>query len=239
MRERVKGILRNTPCSAPWVMLIMLVAACGAPPTTPTPTPTPTVTAAPSPAPLPSEQRTPNTVFLPAPPSPPQPLIPGLVGRYRLDIDAGERTDGLSCSSVPDSATRRSYTADIVDLGDRYAVKLYDAAFLADHSLVSYGCGDVRLPLAGYPACHQFMLTGDAGGITITSRAEDEWRGLEVWEALPDGFLIVIGGRATGAVRDGRIEATGTGSLWYGNGLPASTYYGCKVNALRYTFTLR
>ena len=56
---------------------------------------------------------------------------------------------------------------------------------------------------------------------------------------MPDGFLLEITGNASGAMRDGRIEAAGTASLWYGNGLPASEYYGCQSNALRFTFTPR
>ena len=142
-------------------------------------------------------------------------------------------------SRIPDYATRRTYTADINDLGERYAVSLYDAAFLTNSSRVDYGCGDPPHPQFGNVACHQFILTGDAKALAVRAQAQDEWRDSEIWEALPDGFLLAITGRATGLARDGRIEATGTGSLWYGNGLPASTFYGCDVAALRFTLTPR
>jgi hypothetical protein len=141
--------------------------------------------------------------------------------------------------SIPDYATRRTYTADINDLGDHYAVRLYDATFLADSSRMGYGCGDARLPQSGNAVCHQFLLTGEAKALAVTAQPQDEWRGSEIWEALPDGFLLQITGRATGVARDARIEATGTGRLWYGNGLPASTFYSCQVDALRFTLTPR
>jgi hypothetical protein len=201
--------------------------------TTPTPSPTPSrAPSEPAPAAL-------NTLFLPAPLAPPDPAATSLVGRYRLEIDADERVSGFMCESVPSAATRRSYTADIHDLGAHYAVRLYDAAFLADSSQVGYGCGDSRLPQSGRAACHQFLLKGDADALSLTAEAEDEWRGTEIWEALPDKFVLALTGRAAGAVRDGRIEAIGAGNIWYGNGLPASIYYGCRVNALRFTFTPR
>ena len=177
-------------------------------------------------------------VFLAAPAVPPRSDTNTLVGRYRLEIEAGARS-GLRCESVPAYATHREYTADIDDLGDRYAVKLFDAAFLADGSNFGYGCRDPRLPQSGHASCHQFLLTGDANALTLTVQAQDEWRGSEIWEGLPDGFVLEIIGRAAGTVRDGRIEATGTGSIWYGNGLPATTSAGCQSDALKFTFSPR
>ena len=199
------------------------------------PTPAAPTPPAPSPAPgLPARPVT--TIFLPPPAAPPSSATDPLVGRYQLEIEAGS---GLRCGSIPDYAKRRTYTADINNLGDHYAVRLYDAAFLTNSSGVSYGCGDAPQPHFGSAACHQFILTGDAKALAVTAQAQDEWRDSEIWEALPDGFLLAITGRATGLARDGRIEATGTGSLWYGNGLPASTDYGCQVDPLRFTLTPR
>jgi len=199
------------------------------------PVPTPS---APSPAPGPSAHSV-NTIFLPPPAAPPGSATDPLVGRYQLEIEAGSRS-GFRCESIPDYATRRTYTADVNDLGDHYAVRLYDAAFLTNSSSVSYGCGDAPQPRFGNGACHQFILTGDAKALTVTAQAQTEWRDSEIWEALPDGFLLAITGRATGLARDGRIEAAGTGSLSYGNGPPpASTFYSCQVDALRFTLTPR
>lgn len=177
-------------------------------------------------------------MFLAAPATAPHGPLNSLVGRYQLEIDAGARS-GTGCDRVPESATRRQYTADIADVGARYAVKLYEASFLADSSRVSYGCRDPRLPQSGNAVCHQFLLTREGDDITVTAQAEDEWRGSEIWESLSDGFLLAIVGRATGVVRDGRIEATGNGTIWYGNGLPATTYYGCQSAALRFTLSPR
>lgn len=176
--------------------------------------------------------------FLAAPAVPPSSDTNPLPGRYRLEIDAGARS-GARCELVPTYAHRREYTADIHDLGDRYAVKLFDATFLADGSGISYGCRDSRLPQVGHAVCHQFLLTGDPSALSLTLEPLDEWRGTEIWEGLPDGFVLQIAGRATGAVRDGRIEATGRGWIWTGNGLPASTSYGCQSDALRFTFSRR
>ena len=202
-------------------------------PTEPSPTPGPT--ASPSPSPFPVGL---NTVFLTAPPAPSRSQTNPLVGRYQLEILAEGRT-GSRCGSIPDRAFKRSYTADIQEVGAHCAVKLYDASFLADSSKVGYGCGDARLPQSGNPICHQFLLTGDATALNLTLEAEDDWRGSEIWEMLQEAFVLQITGRAAGAMSDGRIEATGTGSLWYGNGLPASQFYGCQSESMRFTFTPR
>jgi len=217
---------------------LVLVLGCGSPtPTAPSSPPTsPPTSPPPSPPPGPSIGSL-NTVFLPAPAASPRSVTDPLVGRYQLEIEAGSRS-GPNCGSIPDYATRRTYTADIDNLGDQYAVRLYDATFLADSSRVSYGCA-VPAPQFGNMACHQFLLSNDAGALTVAAQAQDEWRDSEIWEDLRDGFVLEITGRASGRLRDGRIEATGTGSLWYGNGLPASTFYGCQVDALRFTFAPR
>jgi len=160
-----------------------------------------------------------------------------IVGRYTLDI-AVAATSEPRCQSVPAYATRRTYTADIHDLGDHYVVNLYDATFLADGTRVSYGCVDRRLPYDG--ACHQFLMSRDGSStLLVTITPEDDWRGSEIWEVLPDGHLLQIHGRATGSARDDRLEAAGTGGLWYGDGLPASTVFACGPGELRLTLTRR
>jgi len=170
--------------------------------------------------------------FLQAPPAAPTSSDP-LVGRYALDIAVA----ASSCESVPAHAQRRTYTADIHDHEDRYAVKLYDAAFLSDGGAVSYGCRDRRLPYDG--ACHMFLMRRDGNStVSVTMSPEDEWRGSEIWELLADGRLLDIWGQATGLVRDGRIEAAGPGGLWWGNGLPASDSHACR-GELQLTFTRR
>jgi hypothetical protein len=107
---------------------------------------------------LPSSASPPG--FLPAPPVAPTSSDP-LVGRYALDIAVA----ASSCGSIPAHAQRRTYTADIHDHEDRYAVKLYDATFLSDSSAVSYGCRDRRLPYDG--ACHMFLMRRD-GSSTVS-----------------------------------------------------------------------
>ena len=76
--------------------------------------------------------------------------------------------------------------------------------------------------------------------MTIEMVPEDEWRGAEIWEVLiQEGRLLQLHGRATGAARDGQIQATGTGGLWYGNGLPAADFTGCGPGEMTWTFTRR
>ena len=223
-----------------WLVTMgILAAGCDETPTSPglvqTPTPTPTLTPTPTPTNTPKPPAL-NYVFLSAPATRPDPVT-SLAGRYQLEIDAGDRVDGRLCSSIPETSTRRVYTADIVHIGPHHAVKLYDAKFLSDSSTVGYGCGDVRLPQTGNAACHQFMLDGDANALNLSLQPQDDWRGSEIWEGIPDGFVLAITGSASGAMTNGRIEANGSGSLWYGNGLPASTFYACTTRALRFTFT--
>lgn len=216
MRRTRGSRLSVVVCRAACVILAALISACS--PALPTP-PSP-----PTPPPV--------TGFLQAPPAAPASLDP-LVGRYELDITVADS----SCAPVPAHAQRRKYTADIHGHEGRYAVKLYDAAFLSDGNAVRYGCGDGRLPYDG--ACHMFLMQrDDHSTVSMTMSAEDEWRGSEIWERLADGRLLSITGDATGFVRDGRIEAAGSGGLWLGNGLPASVVHACRGD-LQLTFSRR
>ena len=176
-------------------------------------------------------------VFLAAPATPPNSATDPIVGRYALEIIVAAGS-GLRCEAVPAYAKRRAYTADIEDLGDSYAVKLYDATFLRDERTVGYGCQDRRLRMGGI--CHQFLMSRDGSStVSVTMEPEDEWRGSEIWELLTDGYLVAILGHATGVAGDERIEVAGSGGVWYGNGIPASDSAGCESNDLRLTFTRR
>ena len=203
-------------------------------PSPPPPAPQTTVPPVPPPSPQPGLPAV-SPVFLAAPVDRPSSGADRVVGRYALEIEAGSPS-GSRCALMPEYALRRTFTADVHSLGDRYAVKLYDASFLADSARVGYGCRDARLPQDGHAVCHQLLLTGNVDALTATMWPEDEWRGSEIWESLPDGFLLAIQGIAAGEASDGRIDLVGTGSFWYGNSLPASTSYSCQANPLRLTF---
>jgi hypothetical protein len=238
-----RGLVMNTSFSrigaSALVLSAVIISGCSRDPIvspTPTPTPTPAPSPSPPPEPLPS---TPNTVYLTTPAAPARSATNPLPGRYQLEIVADARTSGLQCDAVPDYATRRTYAADIHEVGGHFAVKLYDARFLADGQLMSYGCQDSRLPQSGLAVCHQFLLSGDADALNLSLEPLDEWRGSQIVESLPDGFLLSIRGNASGRLADGRIEARGKGTLWYGNGLPATQYYGCDVGEMKFTFTAR
>ena len=237
-REGVVKLHRSTCTSWPVAVLIVApVSACNAPstPTTPTPPPAPsTPTPPPSPPSLPVDPA--NVVSLPAPAAAPFFPADPIIGRYSLEIVAGSGS-GQRCGAVPDYAKRRTYTADIHDLGGRYAVKLYDATFLRDGPRIGYGCSDRRLPPDG--VCNQFLMMREENIVSVTITPEDEWRGSEIWEVLPDGYLLAIQGSATGSAGNGRIEASGTGGVWYGNGIPASNVAGCSLGDLRLNFTRR
>jgi len=219
-------------CRAACVLLASLASACS-PSDGASPRPTPTSPTLPTSPPRPAPPA-PTSRFLPAPPAAPTSSDP-LVGRYALDIAVA----ASSCESVPAHAQRRTYTADIHDHEDRYAVKLYDATFLSDGGPVGYGCHDRRLPYNG--VCHMFLMRRDGNStVSVTMSDEDEWRGSEIWELLADGRLLAITGEATGLVRDGRIEAAGPGGLWWGNGIPSTQTEsgGCR-GELQLTFTRR
>lgn len=222
------------------VMLALLVTVIGCdsyrPPTAPPAPVNPESQPPPEPGPLPVPVPAANVVLLAAPASPPSSATDPIVGRYALEIVVAADSDPF-CEAVPPYAKRRTYTADIEDLGDRYAVKLYDASFLRDASSVGFGCRDRRLAMGGI--CHQFLMTRDGSStVSVTIVPEDEWRGSEIWEVLPDGYLLQIHGHATGAVGDERIEVAGSGGVWYGNGIPASNVAACNGN-LHLTFTRR
>ena len=175
----------------------------------------------------------PSPPAAPAPTSEPAPASPGaaIVGRYSLEI-AGW---GPSCDAVPEHARRRTYSAEIHDLGDTVAVKLFDAQFLSGGS-----CRDPRLPQAGTPSCNQFLASREGDMWSFHIGSENEFDGNEIWEGLPDGYLLQIIGDATGrAKQDGEIQAMGPGGFWYGDGRPASHFVGCRTDYFRLTFSPR
>ena len=185
-----------------------------------------------APAQLPVPER--NTVFLAAPA--PQASTDAIVGRYSLDI-ALTNGSGPRCTTVPEDAKRRTYTADITSRGDYYAVLLYDARFLRDASNLGFGCADRRLNMGG--VCHQFVMYREgASNVSASIVAEDEWRGSEIWEVLPDGRLLQLTGVAYGSFEVGQIRASGKGNAWYGDGLPANEYASCQ-GEINLAFTKR
>ncbi len=212
---------------------LLLTIGCGSssPPTAPLASATPS--AAPEPGPsapagpllFPVPER--NTIFLPAPAPPPSSSDP-LAGRYTVDI-AVTADAGVRCESVPEHAKRRTYTADIASRGDHYSVALYDARFLRDSTSLGFGCSDRRLDMRG--VCHQFVIYRDGpSGVAASIVPEDEWRGSEIWEVLPEGRLLAFTGTAHGSIENGQIRAAGNGNAWYGNGLPGSEYGACQGN---------
>jgi len=221
----------------------LLMAGCGS---SPQPT-APVASATLSPAPAPGSPTIPmapligvpeiNTIHL-STPAPPSASTDPLVGRYSLDV-AVTSDSGFRCETVPAQAKRRTYTADVTYLADqRYAVQLSDARFLRDFQGRGYGCTDRRLDMRG--VCHQFLIYSDSpSAVSVSIVPEDEWRGSEIWEVLPaEGRLLAFTGLAYGSAANGQIRATGNGSAWYGNGLPASEYGACQGN-LSLTFTRR
>lgn len=221
------------------VLLVMLAWACdsGRLPTSlsPTPEPTPAPTPAPT-APTPTPAQPPvaaeNGITLPAPAVPPSSATDPLVGRYTLEVVVAACEE-----AVPEHARRRIYTADVHQFRDYYAAKLYDATFLRDGTRVGYGCVDSRLETGG--VCHQFIVKRDGEAtVSVIMTPEDEWRGSEIWE-VQDGHLIQLYGYGTGSIDQGRIVVSGSGGVWYGNGIPASDFSGCGPGDIAWTFTRR
>jgi hypothetical protein len=224
--------------------VLLLTLGCGssqptapvasvAPSPAPAPGNPPPAPAAPGQLPVPER----NTVFLAAP-APPQASTDATVGRYSLDIGLTNGS-GPRCTTVPEDAKRRTYTADITSRGDYYAVLLYDARFLRDASNLGFGCADRRLDMNG--VCHQFLMNREgASNVSTSIVSEDEWRGSEIWEVLPDGRLLQLTGVAYGSFEDGQIRASGKGNAWYGRSLPTGdSEYGACEGEITLAFTKR
>ena len=233
MSSHVFPCANMTRKSLPAVVLcVSLAASCESArqPTSPSPTPGPTPTPAPGP-PVAAD----NMIALPAPTIPPTSAADPLVGRYTLEIVVAR--SGRRCEMVPEHVRRRIYTADIHPFRDYYAVKLYDATFLRDGTRVGYGCVDSRLEMGG--VCHQFIMKRDGdGALSVDMAPLNEWRGSEIWE-IQDGRLIQLYGHGTGSIDAGPIVASGSGGLWYGNGIPATDSSGCGPGDIAWTFTRR
>jgi hypothetical protein len=45
--------------------------------------------------------------------------------------------------------------------------------------------------------------------------ANDEWHGGHIVEQLGNGTWLELIGKASGSMRDGTLEASGSGSVWY------------------------
>lgn len=214
--------------------LLLLVLGCGSSSTPAAPTVT-TPILAPSPPPTGTPVSALNRIFVPLP-APPPPSADPLVGRYALDVVI-EPAAAERCETVPAHAKRRTYSADVLNHGNGYVVRLYEATFLADISPGNgIGCADLRLPGTGI--CNQFLMT-PAGGSTlsVTMSNDDDRRGAQIWEVLTqEDRLLEIGGNANAVAQNGKIEATGSGGLWWGNGLPATDSAVC-LGDIRLSFT--
>ena len=147
-------------------------------------------------------------------------------------MDSSERMAGLldhRCASMPDFVRTRTYTADIQgfsDGNDNYRVTLYGAAFST--------------------AKNQFLAR-----ITRTDRSElsldlndsswgDDTSGYPaLWVYLPNGHWLQISGGALAEApgANGRIDANGSGSVWYSDDSPYANMP--KYCSLRLTFTRR
>ena len=234
----MRNVFRCVKVTGNWLpalVVCLALAACESArqPTSPSPTTSPSPIPGPTPlgpTPVPSE----NVISLPAPTIPPTSAQDPLVGRYTLAIVVAR--SGLRCEMVPEDVRRRIYTADIHPFRDYYAVKLYDATFLRNSTRVGYGCVDSRLEMGG--VCHQFIMKRDGdGAVSVNMTSLDEWRGSEIWD-IQDGRLIQLYGDGTGSIDAGAIVASGSGGLWYGNGLPATDFSGCQPD-IAWTFTRR
>lgn len=235
----MRNVFPRTRVNGKWLpalgVCLALAASCESArqPTSPSEiTSSPPISApAPPPAPaipVPSE----NVISLRPPITTPSSDQDPLIGRYRLEIVVARSGD--RCERVPEHVRHRIYTADIHPFRDYYAVKLYDATFLRDAQRVGYGCDDSRLEMGG--VCHQFIMRRDGDrAVSVTMSSLDEWRGSEIWE-IQDNRLIQLYGHGVGSVDAGRIVASGSGGLWYGNGLPATDFSVCSPD-IAWTFT--
>ena len=215
------------------ILSVLLTLGCGSSqPTAPDGSSTPLAApvpgnpppATPVPARFPVPEQ--NTLYLHAPALPAS-STDTVAGRYALEITVtAANSSGFRCDNVPQHARRRTYTADVTNLGDHYAVLLYDARFLRDFGGLGFGCTDRRLNMNG--VCHQFVMYREgASNVSFSINPEDEWRGSEIWEVVEDGRLLALGGIAYGSFENGQIRASGKGHAWYGDGLPANEYGSC------------
>ena len=164
-----------------------------------------------------------------SPPAPPTPA-PGhpLTGSYSLRIDIG-----LGCADTLGAARIRAYEAAISSTdGTNYMVTLGGAAFLSGPICTT----------GNLPECNQFLATRD-GDAMMFDLANHEWHGGHIVEQLSNGTWLELIGKASGTMRDGTLEASGRGSVWYCGDSRAYPYpcfaATCATDDMRLTFTRR
>jgi hypothetical protein len=73
--------------------------------------------------------------------------------------------------------------------------------------------------------------------------ANDEWHGGHIVEQLGNGTWLELIGKASGSMRDGTLEASGSGSVWYCGQRVSYPYpcfaATCRTDDMRLTFTRR
>ena len=179
-----------------------------------------------------SPSASPVATSLPPAPPPPAPA-PGhpLTGSYSLKIDIG-----LGCSGTLGAARVRTYDAAISSAdGARYLVTLGGAPFLSG-SICTTG---------SLPECNQFLASRDGDAMTFNlANNNDDGHGGHIVEQLSDGRWIELIGSASGAMRDGVLEASGSASVWFcgesrSYPFPCRNFTSCATTDMRLTFTQR
>ena len=107
----------------------------------------------------------------------------------------------------------------------RYAAKLYDATLLRDAPRIGYGCSDRRRPPGG--VCHQFLMMREGNFTVCDHDARGRVEGQRNLGGPSGRLFAAIHGHATGSAGNGRIEASGTGGVWY------QPYSGIKLRRMR------
>jgi hypothetical protein len=130
---------------------------------------------------------------------------------------------------MPDPVRTKTYTADIESFAagsENYAVTLYDAAFLPDTGLLS---GNRFLASRNGSGALSFDLNEPFGDVFFP----------RIWVYHSNGHWLQIAGAAQGTVGSGygRIDADGSGPVWYSDDLPYADMP--KYCSFRLTFTRR
>jgi len=213
--------------STAFIAVFLGVCACAGcdnssqPPTSPN---LPTSPAAPTPPPSP-----------PPPPTPPSPPDGDqLVGSYTLTIDARS-----NCTNMPHAPVMRRYDATISFRGGtNYLVTLDTGKFLTGVVCTGGSVDGI--------GCEQFLASrnGDTVRFDLDYSNDTGWGG-QIVEHLEDGSWMQLLGSSTGPVREGTIEARGSGSLSYCATPRSDPYPGfycpealrCSPDDLKLTFT--
>ena len=185
-----------------------------------------------APQPPTSPSASPRVTGPPAPPPPaPAPDHP-LTGSYSLSLDIGS-----GCAGTLGAARVRTYDAAIGSTdGTNYLVTLGGAPFLS---------GTICTAGGSLPGCNQFLATRNGDAMTFNlANSNDDGHGGHIVEQLGNGTWIELIGSASGTMRDGTLEASGTASVWYcgesrAYPFPCGSFTSCTTDDMRLTFTRR